>query len=236
MKITVLYASRMLLALAMLMHQLTAHAATEDVDQLIRDALMFDSHPEQGAAIFKANCSSCHGKKAEGNASRHIPALAGQRQAYLVKQFADFSQRERDSESMHRVITRKSLNDPQSWINVASYINAMPASRAVQIGKGTNSPLGEAIFREQCATCHEEDARGDDDGFVPSLRNQHYSYLLQQMRALADGHRRNIDPDLDRFLASIKEDEMEATADYLSRLRGRTKDRLKMRSNGVVSD
>jgi cytochrome c553 len=71
---------------------------------------------------------------------------------------------------------------------------------------------------------------------TPSLRNQHYAYLLREMRALADGHRRNVDPDLDLFLANIKEDEMRATADYLSRFSGPTKDRLQMRPNGVATD
>ena len=76
--------------------------------------------------------------------------------------------------------------------------------------------LGEAIFREQCSSCHEEDARGDDDGFVPSLRNQHYTYLLNETRRVARWHSRNLDPDLERFLASLDEDELIAASCRLS--------------------
>ncbi len=212
-----------------------AQAAPEKVDQLIRTALMLDSKPSVGGVVYRNNCANCHGVKAEGNA-KGMPALASQRLAYLIKQFADFSERDRDSKTMHSVIARKTLNDPQTWIDVAAFINSLPPTKAINKGNGKNLLLGEAIFREQCSSCHEEDARGDDDGFVPSLRNQHYAYLLREMRALADGHRRNVDPDLDRFLATIKDDEMEATADYLSRLSGPTKDRLKMRPNGVTID
>jgi len=103
-------------------------------------------------------------------------------------------------------------------------------------GDGSLLEFGEAVFREQCASCHEEDARGDDDGFVPSLRNQHYSYLLKQTRALAENHRRNVDPNLVLFMANLKSDELTGLADYLSRLSGPVKDRLKMRDNGVVGD
>jgi cytochrome c553 len=231
----IVQSARILTAACALLLQPIAHA-TEESDQLIRTALLLDSHPQQGAALFKVHCAGCHGKKGEGNAGSYIPAIAGQRQAYLVKQFADFSLQERDSQAMHRTVTTKAMNDQQSWIDVASFINQLPPTRTMQKGTGANLLLGEAIFREQCSSCHEEDARGDDDGFIPSLRNQHYSYLLRQMRSLANGHRRNIDPDLDLFLASIKDDEMQATADYLSRLRGPTRDRQKMRPNGVVSD
>ena len=92
--------------------------------------------------------------------------------------------------------------------------------------------LGEAIFHEQCASCHEEDARGDDDGFIPSLRDQHYSYLVRQMRSLAASHRLNVDADLVRFLDSFETDERTSVADYLSRLRGPVRDRAKLRDDG----
>ena len=219
-----------------LVYQTNAHATPEQVDELIRTALMLDSHPEQGAIVYKNNCASCHGQKGAGHADGTVPTLAAQRLSYLVKQFADFSQNDRDSKMMHRVISRKSVNDPQTWIDVAAFINSLPPFKNVQNGKDTNLALGEAIFREQCSSCHNEDARGDDDGFVPALRNQHYSYLLRQMHALADGHRRNVDPDLDRFLDSIKDDEMEATAGFLTRMHVPAKDRLKMRPDGVVND
>jgi cytochrome c553 len=210
--------------------------AAENVDQLIQTALMLDAHPKKGAKVYEANCGSCHGRTAEGNWKRGVPTLAGQRLAYLVKQLADFSQQERDSEAMHGVIKAKSLNDTQTWMDLAAYINALTPIRNLQIGKGDKILLGEAIFREQCSSCHNEDARGDDDGFVPALRNQHYGYLVRQMRAFTNGHRRNVDPDLEVFLNSFKDDEMHATADYLSRLKGPTEDRAQMRSNGVVSD
>jgi cytochrome c553 len=213
-----------------------AHGTEASVDELTRAALDLDAQPKNGAAVFRQNCSRCHGQAAQGNPARGIPALAGQRFAYLVRQLADFAERDRDSVSMHKTLSEPKLNNPQTWADVAAFLNNAPATSGAQNGDGANVSLGEAIFHEQCASCHRDDARGDDDGFVPSLRNQHYSYLLKQLEQFINGHRRNVDPDLERFFASFDVDEKRAVSDYLSRLHGPTQDRKHMRSNGVVTD
>lgn len=213
-----------------------ASASALRVDQKVYTAMKLDQNARRGAKIYAQNCASCHGKKALGNVREGVPALAGQRKAYLVKALADFSELERDSRDMHRVVARPALADPQTWADVASHLNALPPLAAPQTGEGKDLQLGEAIFREQCASCHEQDARGDDDGFVPSLRNQHYAYLLRQMQRLAEWHRLNVDSELVRFIGSLEEVERSALADYLSRLRGPTRDRSRLNEDGTVSD
>ena len=214
----------------------SVQASPERVDQLIKTALDLDAKPGHGEVLYKANCSSCHGPAGFGNASQVIPALAGQRQAYLIKQLADFTELERDATQMHNVTARFELSEPQAWADLAAYINKLPVTLIPQTGDGEGVALGEASFRQWCASCHEADGRGDDDGFVPSLRNQHYSYLVRETRSLAAGHRLNVDPDLVRFLDSLAADEITALADYMSRLRGPVRDRAKMRDNGQVGD
>jgi cytochrome c553 len=215
---------------------LVATATEASVDELTRAALALDAKPKNGAALFQQHCASCHGPSAHGNASREIPALAGQRYAYLVRQLADFSEEDRDSSSMHKALADPRVREPQAWADIASFLNNAPLTTHTQTGNGNDLSLGEAIFHEQCASCHRDDARGDDDGFVPSLRNQHYAYLLGQLGKFIDGHRRNADPDLARFFGSFDVDERKAVADYLSRLRGPILDSKRMRSNGVVTD
>jgi cytochrome c553 len=212
------------------------HAAPERVDELVRDALQRDSNVRRGATLYAQHCASCHGPQALGDATRLVPSLAGQRRAYVVKQLADFTELERDSRDMHNVVSQAKVGQPQVWADIAAYVNGLPVARFTENGDGAGIELGEAIFREQCASCHEEDARGDDDGFVPSLRNQHYAYLLRQMRSLAAGHRVNVETDLVLFLDNLETDELTSLADYLSRLRGPTRDRLRMRDDGSVSD
>jgi cytochrome c553 len=42
-----------------------------------------------GAELYKSNCASCHGKKAEGDETAAVPLLAGQHSAYLLRQMYD---------------------------------------------------------------------------------------------------------------------------------------------------
>jgi cytochrome c553 len=224
------------LTLANLVAPHSAALGSERTDQLVRDAMALDKHPERGAKMYAVNCSACHGKEGEGNAARAIPSLAGQRQAYLIKQFVDFSQRERDSVPMHAVVSQPQLRQAQAWADIAAYLNEREPLPSPETGTGKDLELGEAIFGEQCASCHEEDGRGDDDGFVPSLRNQHYSYIVRQVENLAKWHRRNVDQDLIRFLTSFDDTERMAVADYLSRLRGPTRDRTKLNDDGTAGD
>ena len=211
-------------------------ASEEAVDLATQTALALDAHPDRGAAQFARYCTRCHGSQAQGDASRAIPSLAGQRFTYLVRQLANFAGGERDSNTMHQVVVRKDLRQPQTWVDIAAYLNKTAPSQHAQTGDGMDLALGQGIFREQCASCHRGDAHGNGDGYVPSLRNQHYDYLVLQMHKLGQGYRHNIDENLTRFLRSFDDQERNATADYLSRLRGPGAVHKIMRNDGVVVD
>ena len=214
-----------------------ACASEEAVDRATQKALTLDAHPDRGALLFSQYCARCHGSEAQGNASRAIPELAAQRFNYLVRQLANFAGLERDSNTMHAVLSQIDLRGPQAWVDIAAFLNKAPAVNPTQHGEGNYLTLGRAILHEQCASCHSADGHGDADGFVPSLRNQHYSYLVGQMHKLGMWRRHNVDEDLVRFLRGFDDEEMSATADYLSRLRGPGGAVHKvMRSDGVVVD
>jgi len=224
------------LFLGMLAPSLVASAASaeERVDHRTQEALAMDAHPVRGKELYSEYCSRCHGGAGQGNASKVIPVLAGQRFNYLVRQLANFAGAERDSSTMHGVAIQPAINDPQEWVNIAAYLNRLTPPIDAQVGSGRAMQLGRGIFHEQCASCHGADASGDRDGFVPSLRHQHYAYLDEQMHKLADGFRHNADEDLVRFMRSFDETDMRGTADYLSRLQGPGKIRDTMRQDGVV--
>lgn len=212
-----------------------AWCSEEAVDRATQKALTLDVHPDRGGSLFSQYCARCHGTQALGNASRAIPALAGQRFTYLVRQMANFAGLERDSNTMHAVLSQIELRGAQAWADIAAFLNKAPSVNRAQRGEGNYLTLGRAIFHEQCASCHSADGHGDTDGFVPSLRNQHYSYLVGQMHKLG-ACRHNVDEDLVRFLRGFDDEEMSATADYLSRLRGPGAVHKVMRNDGVVVD
>jgi len=214
----------------------SVHASPTSVDEKIRNTLQLDQSPQRGEKLYATYCTSCHGPQALGSATNLIPSLAGQRRAYLVKQLADFSEMERASRTMHGVVSQPGLTNEQAWADLTGYLNSLPRASFPQTGDGRGVELGEAIFQDQCASCHEEDARGDDDGFVPSLRDQHYSYLVRQLRSIAAWHRLNVDEDLVRYLDSLDTEEATSVADYLSRMRGPVKDREHMNNDGTVNN
>lgn len=213
-----------------------AVASPAKVEELVQSALQMDRHPAKGAQLYARYCAACHGPDALGNSVKVTPALAGQRRAYLIKQLADFSELERESRAMHAVVARSDASHPQAWADVAAYLNGLPPARFQETGDGSDLEMGEAIFQEQCASCHEEDGRGDDDGFVPSLRNQHYSYLVRQTRAIATWHRNDVEPELVLFLDSLDDQETAAIADYLSRMQGPVRDRTRLENDGTSGD
>ncbi len=213
-----------------------ACASEEAVDRETQAALALDVHPDRGAAQFARYCASCHGSQAQGDASRAIPSLAGQRFTYLVRQLANFAGGERDSDTMHQVVSRQEMRKPQNWVDIAVYLNKTAPLQRAQTGDGMDLALGKGIFHEQCASCHRADAHGNGDGFVPSLRHQHYAYLVIQMHKLGEGNRHNVDENLKRFLQSFDDRDMNATADFLSRLRGPGAVHKVMRNDGVVVD
>lgn len=212
----------------------SAASAEERVDHRTQEALTMDAHPVRGKELYSEYCSRCHGGAGQGDSGKVIPALAGQRFNYLVRQLANFAGAERESSTMHGVAIQPAIDDPQEWVNIAAYLNRLSPPTDAQIGPGKAMQLGRGIFHEQCASCHGADASGDQDGFVPSLRHQHYAYLDEQMHKLADGYRHNADEDLVRFMRSFDDRDMRGTADYLSRLQGPGKIRNTMRQDGVV--
>ena len=176
------------------------------------------AHADSGAGQFRAHCARCHGPQGYGAAKQAIPALAGQRYTYLVAQLGNFAAGARDSDTMHRVVSQKALREPQVRADIAAYLNAAEPSTLPATGDGADVALGRGIFHEQCAACHGADARGSEAAAVPSLRHQHYSYLVAQIHMIAAGYRHNIDENLEFFLRSLDERDVSATADYLSRL------------------
>lgn len=214
--------------------QPVASAADERVDRLTQKALAADAHTGRGKELFQRNCVPCHGIAAAGDPDRGIPALAGQRFAYLIRQLANFSGKERDNATMHEVTHKQEIRNPQAWADIAGYLNHLTATSPPQFGPSDDIQLGSAIFHEQCASCHGADAGGDAEGFVPSLRHQHYGYLLSQMHQLGSGNRHNVDEGLVLFLRGFDERDMSATASYLSHLTGIREKQKKLRDNGVA--
>ncbi|MCP4333649.1 MAG: cytochrome C, partial [Gammaproteobacteria bacterium] len=59
---------------------------------------------------------------------------------------------------------------------------------------------------------------GNNAAFYPRLNGQHYAYLLRQINWIRDGYRKNSDPTMVVKVNQLSAIELDAVADYLSRL------------------
>ncbi|MET0499878.1 MAG: c-type cytochrome [Steroidobacteraceae bacterium] len=193
-------------------------ASPAQVDKQVRSTMQLRANIQHGNQLYARLCLSCHGPAALGDAVNVVPSLASQNRAYLVKQLADFAALERSADA-HEGILRPAGSRTQAWADIAAYLAALPPMRFPESGDGSAVEAGEDAFKRQCAACHGDDARGDADAFVPSLRNQHYSYLVRQVRSIAAWHRLDVDSDLVRLFNGMETEDLVAIADYLSRLR-----------------
>lgn len=195
--------------------------AMERSMELVGKAFTLTPDSERGRDLFRKSCAACHGDQAWGRADTGVPALAGQRELYLLRQLADVAELNRDIPEMHRLPVFIGVNVEQQWRDVAAWLAAQPLNRSPQHGDGHALDLGSGIYRDSCAQCHGDQGEGDDAIASPVMAGQHYSYLLLQIRGMAAGHRfANIEFDLALMLSSLDANDMAAVADYISRLPG----------------
>jgi cytochrome c553 len=169
-----------------------------------------------GQILYLKHCAACHRPHAWGDGLREIPALAGQRQHYLIEQMALFASGQRQGSlmhgpAMHDTLQRPDLDRAQAIADLAAYLALAPANPQPEHAQGRALPVGRNIYIRSCAACHDSAGGGSAD--VPAIGGQHYSYLLAQLRGFAAGQR-----DHPSFAAFAGE-QQEAVADYVSRLR-----------------
>lgn len=168
-----------------------------------------------------AVCAACHG--ADGNSpSSMFPKLAGQGEAYLVKQMIEFKSGVRENAIMAPMVAALSEQDMAD-------LAAFYASNKVTEG-GTAEELveaGQAIYRggnketgvPACMACHGPTGAGMPAAKWPALSGQHAAYIEAQLNAFADGVRSNDPNDMMRDIVSkMTSDEIKAVSAYASGL------------------
>lgn len=210
-----------LLALLGLQSSVLAAESAARFEQQARSALRLRADALHGMALYRKSCASCHGAEAHGDVIRLIPALAGQRRAYLVKHLAELNDAERAAMHMHPALDVSELREPQAWIDVAEYLRiseplAVPVSRNDQL-----AARGERNYSRRCAQCHGKDATGNDARFVPGLRYQQHPYLLKQLQMLSAQHRLSVGPEVLRVMDSLSAEAVAGIADHVSRIKDR---------------
>ncbi|TEU22033.1 MAG: c-type cytochrome [Gammaproteobacteria bacterium] len=132
-----------------------------------------------------ATCIGCHG--INGNSMiPNFPKLAGQSEAYLLKQLREFKTSDRIDATMAGMVAPLTDADMQ---NIAAYYAAQTVTPGTA-KKSANIALGEKIYRggkkatgtTACIACHGPQGKGVPAAGFPALSSQHAAYVAQQLK------------------------------------------------------
>ncbi|RTZ59063.1 MAG: cytochrome C [Gammaproteobacteria bacterium] len=163
-------------------------------------------------------CATCHLSTGWGKKDGTFPVIASQHRNIILKEMVDVLSRKRQNPTMFPFIDPKLLGGWQSIADVAAYVDQLPPDPNPGTGSGENIKRGAEIYQQKCVVCHGSSAEGDNEKFYPRLRGQHYGYLKRELEFIQGGFRKNADPVMLTQLKTLSAEEIDAVADYLSRL------------------
>ncbi len=139
-------------------------------------------------------CVACHGAGGEGIAAMNSPVLAGQDEAYLVRQLNNFRAGIRGSDAndtlgMQMRGMAAALADETAVANVAAYIAGLPVPEAPVDTAGADLRNGENQYNGACGACHGGSAQGNPGLNAPRLAGLGPDYLKRQYQNFASGVR-----------------------------------------------
>lgn len=171
--------------------------------------------PQRGRILYLKRCAGCHRPRAWGDGPREIPALAGQRETYLIAQLVRFVSGERPGSAMHGPAMHEALQPgdvdrPQALRALAAYLAGIERNPQPEYGDGRALAAGARAYAQACAACHGEAGAGSDRGPAPRVAGQHFHYLLARLRDFETVHGGRA--------AAPAVQQRQPLADYLSRL------------------
>ena len=177
----------------------------------------------KGKAL-SAVCAACHG--ADGNSTNpDWPKLAGQGEAYIIKQLHDFRADKRAEASMTPMA--KGIASDEDVLHLAAYFSSQKTKPGTANKEKVD--LGRAIYKggvmesgvAACSACHGPTGLGNWPAKYPKVAGQHAKYIVKQLKNFKSGSRNNDAGKIMRNVAlKMTDAEMEAVAEYMSGLQG----------------
>ena len=185
---------------------------------LLREALTLTPDPRAAEEIFEL-CASCHGEDGFGLENGEYPSIAGQHQRVILKQLLDIQAKIRINPTMFPFSDPETLGGLQGMSDIAAYAAELAPNPNPVNGNGSRLDRGENLYQTLCIACHGPQGQGEAERFYPRLTNQHFPYLVREMIWIRDKVRKNADPAMVEILAEFSKEDIQAVADYLSRIR-----------------
>ena len=142
-----------------------------------------------------------------------VPNLAGQNPAFLLEQIRKFGAGQRKNEFMQGLI--KVLSDDDR-VNIAlffskQHVKAKPPGDVALMAKGQD------WYNRVCSRCHGEFGRGNEK--IASIAGQQVTYLTITLTRYRDQSGERFDPLMVANTSMLKDPDIRAIAEYVSRLK-----------------
>lgn len=179
------------------------------------------AHAAGDAAAGKtkaAACAACH--MADGNSMiPNFPKIAGQHEAYVVKQLTEFKAGTRKDATMFGMTAALSEQDMADiaafFATQSTSIGTADADKAAtgkKLYQGGNKETGLAA----CMACHGPGGKGNAGAMFPSLRGQHAAYTIKQLKEFRSGVRTNVM--MNDIAAKMSDAEIDSAAEFIQGL------------------
>lgn len=203
--------------LGVLLSGLLASIAQAQADDAYTQAAKLTPNLTRGEQAYQL-CAACHLENGWGKINGSFPVIAAQHRSVIIKQLSDIQNKHRDNPTMYPFSDANTIGGVQAIADVAAYIESLPMHPANGKGDGQHLTLGRQLYVTHCATCHGASGRGSSEDRYPKISNQHFAYLIRQLEWMRDGYRTNADPIMLKLIQNMDQQQLEAVADYVSRL------------------
>lgn len=166
--------------------------------------------PVRGKAI-SYTCLGCHGVEGYRNAypDYSVPRLGGQHPEYLIAALQEYRDNQRSFATMHAQASE--LSD-QDMADIAAYFSGSVLKPGPVPANAPPAPAAVAV----CAACHGATGVSVVPNY-PILAGQHADYLKREIGEYKDGGRKN--PIMSGMAATIKDSDIDALAEYFSKMK-----------------
>lgn len=163
-------------------------------------------------------CRGCHKPDASGVLDGTYPRISGQHAGVLIKQMIDTRAGVRINPKMLPFVEDPAIT-VQEIADIAVYLSNLPSLRESGKNSDNLSVQGKKLYEDnKCSSCHGSQGEGNKEKVYPVIANQHYGYLLRELKYISAGTRGNSHPDMVKAISRFTQEDLEAVADYLSRL------------------
>lgn len=181
------------------------------------EVLKLNGDVVRGKEAFRG-CRGCHKADAAGVTDGTYPRLTGQHASVVIKQVTEVRASVRINPKMEPFSADHAVS-PQEIADIAVFLESAETTRENGKGEGDFVEKGKKLYEQgKCMKCHGINGEGKPEKAYPVIAAQHYGYLKREMEYIQKGIRGNSHPDMVTAIKGYTHEDIEAMADYLSRL------------------